>query len=184
MKLTRIMLTILLITSLTATTRARSILNDTMYQPITPATAYSTQQNAKSVNNDSISVDQIDLKKLAAERNAQMVYSQQVSRGYTPQKKLIGEFRLTFYSPSADETDNSPFITATGAQVKPGITVAVDPHYWKLGTKFYIEGYGYVIADDTGSKIKGPRTMDVCVQTKGEAFKNGVQYHKVWVVTA
>jgi 3D (Asp-Asp-Asp) domain-containing protein len=182
MKLTRIMLTILLITSLTATTRARSILNDTMYQPITPATAYSTQQNAKSVNNDSISVDQIDLKKLAAERNAQMVYSQQVSRGYTPQKELIGEFRLTFYSPSADETDNSPFITATGARVKPGITVAVDPRYWKLGTKFYIEGYGYVIADDTGSMIKGPRTMDVCVQTKGEALKNGIQYREVWVV--
>lgn len=101
-----------------------------------------------------------------------------------PQKELIGEFKLTFYSPSPDETDDSPSITATGAQVKPGITVAVDPRHWEMGTKFYIEGYGYVIAEDTGSQIKGPHTMDVSVQTKDEAFKNGVQYRNVWVVKA
>lgn len=184
MKLTRIMLTILLITSLMTATGTKSVQNGKIHQPITHATAYLTQQKVKNVNNDSTTANEIGLNKLAAERNAQKVYSQQVSRGYTPQKELIGKFRLTFYNPSADETDNSPFITATGARVKPGITVAVDPRYWKLGTEFYIEGYGYVIADDTGSKIKGPRTMDVCVQTKVEALKKGVQYREVWVVKA
>lgn len=98
------------------------------------------------------------------------------------EKELIGEFRLTFYTPSPDETDDSPHITATGAPVKPGITVAVDPRYWKLGTKFYIEGYGYVIAEDTGSKINGPHAMDVSVETKEQAFKNGIQHRKVWIV--
>ena len=101
-----------------------------------------------------------------------------------PHKELIGEFRLTFYNPSPDQTDDTPNITATGAQLKPGITVAVDPRYWEMGTKFYIEGYGYVVADDTGSKIKGPHTMDVCVETKDQALKNGVQYRNVWVVEA
>ena len=186
MKRARIILTTLFITSLITAIGTRTVLNDALHQPPKTSISASNKQSGafQEINPDTTTANQIDLDRLAAERNAQIEPSQQVSRGYTPQKELIGEFRLTFYSPSADETDNSPFITATGARVKPGITVAVDPRYWKLGTEFYIEGYGYVIADDTGSKIKGPHTMDVCVPTKDEAFKNGIQYREVWIVKA
>lgn len=124
----------------------------------------------------------IDFERLAAEGNAQK--SNQTSQEATPQKELVGEFKLTYYTPSSDETDNTPHITATGARVKPGITVAVDPRYYKLGTQFYIEGHGYVIAEDTGSKVKGPHAMDVSVATKDQAFKNGIQYRKVWIIKA
>lgn len=172
MKRRQILLTVIIVISLFAPIGVSSVLNNDTPQPV----------NTPVVENKSDSTE-VDLEKLAAERNAQREQSKQESRGSTPEKKeLIGEFKLTFYTPSPDETDDSPLITATGARVKPGITVAVDPRYWELGTKFYVEGYGYVIAEDTGSKIKGPRAMDVCVESKDEAFKNGIQYRKVWIV--
>lgn len=46
-------------------------------------------------------------------------------------------------------------------------TIAVDPRVIPLGTKVYVEGYGYAIAQDTGSAIKG-NTIDVFFDTNSE----------------
>lgn len=46
--------------------------------------------------------------------------------------------------------------TATGTKAKRG-TVAVDPSVIPLGTKMYIPGYGFGVAEDTGGDIKGNR---------------------------
>lgn len=45
-------------------------------------------------------------------------------------------------------------ITATGTTVQKG-TVAVDPSVIPLGTRMYISGYGYGVAEDTGGAIIG-----------------------------
>lgn len=60
--------------------------------------------------------------------------------------------------------------------------MAVDTRYWPLGTKFYIEGYGYVVAQDTGGGIKGRNRLDICVSSTSEAYRLGVKNVKVYVV--
>ncbi len=61
--------------------------------------------------------------------------------------------------------------TATGMEVAPGI-VAVDPDFIPLGTKLYIEGYGYALAADTGGSIKGNK-IDLFFESLSEALEFG-----------
>jgi len=58
-------------------------------------------------------------------------------------------------------------ITATGAKAQRGV-VAVDPKVIPYGTQMYIPGYGYGVALDTGSAIKGNR-IDLFFDTVEEA---------------
>ena len=50
--------------------------------------------------------------------------------------------------------------------------IAVDPNVIPLGSKVWVEGYGYAIAGDTGGAIKGNK-IDVLVQSKQEAIQWG-----------
>lgn len=61
--------------------------------------------------------------------------------------------------------------TANGMKAQKGV-VAVDPRVIPLGTKLYVEGYGYCIAADTGGAIKGNK-IDLCFNTYGEAIRFG-----------
>jgi len=53
--------------------------------------------------------------------------------------------------------------TATGVKPREGL-IAVDPNVIAMGTKVYVEGYGYAIAADTGGNIRGNR-IDVFFST-------------------
>ncbi len=68
--------------------------------------------------------------------------------------------------------------TATGLKAGFGV-VAVDPNYIRLGTRLYIEGYGYAIAADTGGAIKGNR-IDLCVDSRRDV--KGLHSVRVWVL--
>lgn len=66
-------------------------------------------------------------------------------------------------------------ITATGINLKanPGMKViAVDPNVIPLGTRVWVEGYGYAVAGDTGGAINGNR-IDLFVPSKSEALSFG-----------
>jgi 3D (Asp-Asp-Asp) domain-containing protein len=79
----------------------------------------------------------------------------------------LGEFKITFYSLDVEccgKTADDPAygITKSGAHVREGVTVAVDPKVIPLGSYIYIEGLGYYVAQDTGSAVKG-NVIDVYV---------------------
>ena len=69
--------------------------------------------------------------------------------------------------------------TASGKMARPG-TVAVDPKLFPMGTKFYIPGYGWGIAQDAGGAIKG-RHLDLFFWRHQSGNNWGVQTKKVKV---
>ena len=80
---------------------------------------------------------------------------------------------------SAQDPGNGNY-TATGSRLKKGI-VSVDPKLIPLGTRLYIEGYGYAVADDVGGAIKGHR-IDLAYDSRSEALQFGRQTVKVYVL--
>lgn len=115
---------------------------------------------------------------------------------YTPSRggKVIYSdslrMRATAYTADYDSTGKSPGdsgfgITATGAVAKRNrdsySSVAVDPRVIPLGTKLYIEGYGYGVAEDTGGAIKGNK-IDLFFNSSSEVDNWGVRWVNVYVV--
>ncbi|MBQ9279514.1 MAG: 3D domain-containing protein [Clostridia bacterium] len=96
--------------------------------------------------------------------------------------EYIGEFEGTAYTPSPEECSNSLGYTASGKPIVAGVSIAVDTSYWKLGTEFYIEGLGYVVAMDTGSAVKGKYRFDYAVFDRSFALKLGRRNWKVYKV--
>jgi len=75
-------------------------------------------------------------------------------------------------------------ITTTGINLKknPNLKViAVDPRVIKLGTKVYVEGYGYAIAGDTGGSIKGNK-IDLFMPNHASALKWGRKTVKIKIL--
>ena len=78
----------------------------------------------------------------------------------------------TAYTPNCNGCSG---ITATGINIKsnPNIKlIAVDPNVIPLGSKVWVEGYGYAIAADTGGAIKGNK-IDILVSSKSAAQQWG-----------
>ncbi len=77
------------------------------------------------------------------------------SRGFYSRKVMTME--ATAYDPGPRSCGRwATGRTATGMRAGRGV-VAVDPKVIRLGTKLYIEGYGFAVAGDTGGAIKGKK---------------------------
>jgi 3D (Asp-Asp-Asp) domain-containing protein len=75
-------------------------------------------------------------------------------------------------------------ITKTGVDLKANPNakvIAVDPNVIPLGTKVYVQGYGYATAEDIGGAIKGNR-IDVFIPEQSDALAWGRKQVKVTIV--
>ncbi len=70
--------------------------------------------------------------------------------------------------------------TASGAYPKVGL-VAVDPNVIPMGSRLYIEGYGFARAADCGRDIRGNR-IDVFMETESQCRSWGRRTVKVYVL--
>ncbi|UYZ20330.1 3D domain-containing protein [Mesobacillus jeotgali] len=75
-------------------------------------------------------------------------------------------------------------ITKTGVNLKTNPNakvIAVDPTVIPLGSKVYVEGYGYATAEDIGGAIKGNR-IDVFIPTQSGALQWGRKQVKLTIL--
>lgn len=87
------------------------------------------------------------------------------SRGYFSGRRIVTMVATT-YDPYHCGGSGSGR-TRTGLLGGYGV-VAVDPRFIPLGTRLYIEGYGYAVAADTGGAIKGNR-IDLGIDSQHDA---------------
>jgi len=112
------------------------------------------------------------VKKAAAQKKTGKSVAKTPSR--SDSDNVVKEFTVSASAFTAN-CNGCSGVTKTGINLKsnPDVKViAVDPSVIKLGTKVYVEGYGYAIAGDTGGAIKGNK-IDVFFPTKEEAYKWG-----------
>lgn len=77
-------------------------------------------------------------------------------------KKKLDCIATAYSNHSTTATGRSPVRNEGGMS-----TIAVDPSVVPLGSKVYVDGYGYAIAADTGGAIKGNR-IDIYLNSSGE----------------
>lgn len=75
-------------------------------------------------------------------------------------------------------------VTATGLDLRANPNakvIAVDPRVIPLGSKVYVDGYGYAVAADTGGAIKGHK-IDVFFASKSDAYRWGRKKVKIKIL--
>ncbi|MCX7970781.1 MAG: peptidoglycan-binding protein [Negativicutes bacterium] len=92
-----------------------------------------------------------------------------------------GEYRRKFVMrASAYSPEETSGITARGHRVRKGL-VSVDPSHIPLGSRLYITGYGYAVADDVGGAMS-PSLIDLGFDSLTEALAFGCRDVEVYLL--
>ncbi len=110
---------------------------------------------------------------LRDEVDSKLVFAKELSMTATA-------FTAGFESTGKRPGDKHYGVTKSGLNVGKGV-VAVDPRVIPLGTWLYVEGYGYSIAADTGSGVKG-NSIDLYYESVDDAKSFGRKKIKVYVL--
>ena len=100
--------------------------------------------------------------------------------------KFLGPYRrgntgvmhalLSFYEMGPGSINKDEILangkTSIGRKPVVGRTIAVDPKVIPYGSRVFIPGFGWRVAEDTGSQIKGNR-IDVLVENEEKAYELG-----------
>ena len=139
------------------------------------------EQLKKSKNYNQLLQDTNKRLKDELNREKAKTVSQVPSRGKQPSGKSF-YVQATAYIATCNEGCTG--ITATGINLlkNPGAKViAVDPRIIPLGSKVYVEGYGYAVAGDTGGAIKGYK-VDLLVPNTSVARQWGNRKVKLTIL--
>lgn len=126
----------------------------------------------------------IQAQKLAEKRKKELEEraKQEKQQAQSSPKNVSGRtitMRSTAYT--SDPAENGGYsTTAMGTAIRYGVA-AVDPRVIPLGTRLYIEGYGYARAEDTGGAIKGNR-IDLVFGSKSQSNNWGRRTVRVTIL--
>ncbi len=148
-------------------------------------------ENGKEVSRKLVKTDTVKESKDRIVAVGTKVISKPVSRGtdykQTSTSKSTAPSGNSFYVSSTAYTascNGCSGVTATGINLKSNPNakvIAVDPSVIPLGTRVYVEGYGYATAADTGGAIKGHK-IDVFFSSKSHAYSWGRRTVKVTIL--
>lgn len=113
------------------------------------------------------------------------------SRGEISRYREVMVMSASAYDAGFESTGKNPGdphygLTRSGTVARKGV-VAVDPSVIPLGTKLYIESmdgtasYGYAVAEDTGSAIKGKK-IDLFMESRSDALRFGRRNVRVYIL--
>ena len=122
----------------------------------------------------------IQAQKLAEKRKKEQ--EEKEKQAQSAPKNVSGRtitMRSTAYT--SDPSENGGYsTTAMGTAIRYGVA-AVDPNVIPLGTRLYIEGYGYARAEDTGGAIKGNK-IDLVFGSKSQSNSWGRRTVRVTIL--
>lgn len=122
----------------------------------------------------------IQAQKLAEKRKKEQ--EEKEKQAQSAPKNVSGRtitMRSTAYT--SDPSENGGYsTTAMGTAIRYGVA-AVDPNVIPLGTRLYIEGYGYARAEDTGGAIKGNK-IDLGFGSKAQSNNWGRRTVRVTIL--
>lgn len=112
----------------------------------------------------------IEVQELEAKKEAELAEIAKKKAEEDSKGRYIGNFKLTGYCPCYSCSEGYGKHTSTGAVATEGTTIAVDPRVIPYGTRVYIEGVGYRIAQDCGGGVGGNH-IDVYVENHSSCFR-------------
>ena len=145
----------------------------------------------------SLNRENAELRELLIEREADNAVLNEKLRELDDLRKEVKEIKeiltgareaektVTFYAPLDENAvegvcySGNPSITASGAEVVPGVTVAA--RGIPFGTRLWVEGYGMRTVQDRGGRI-GVNDLDIAVRTREEALERGRTTARVLVL--
>jgi len=100
---------------------------------------------------------------------------------------FLGNLQITSYRSVPEQTDSTPFITATGQHTHDsGVALSRDLlSRWngsvRYGDIIYIDGFGFKVVNDCMNK-RHTKAVDIWVETYKEEKAIGIRQRNVWLV--